>query len=559
MQSSIIDVFRAIATALPDRECLVHRATRHTYATVHDRAERLASLLAGRGLGAHRERPRLGPCESGQDHLALYLHNCPAYFEATLGALAARLAPLSVNYRYTAAELRHLFGDARPAVIVYHATFAPVIAEVLPQLPTTPLLLQVEDGSGHPLLPGALDYDRALDETPRDPTPPDASPDDLFLLYTGGTTGMPKGTMWRNGDLMRNLAGILYPPDASPAEAATAVAAAVGPHYLGTAPFMHATGWVGALRTLLLGGVVVIPDAPHRLDPPDVCALIEREQIDTASLVGEAFCRPIADELDRRTYDMSSLRAVLLSGGATQPRTLERLAAHMHQTVFSDAAGSSEIMQVVRTEIPIGATREAGVFSMLPRGRVVDQARTRLLGPGEEGIGWLAGAEPLPLGYLGDEAKTAETFQTVDGQRLGIPGDLVRLRADGTLVLLGRDSMTINTGGEKVFAEEVERAVFTHPAVLDVLVVGRPSERWGSEVVALIRLDGAAGLPDDEELRARAGEQIARYKLPKAFLQVPEIRRNPAGKADYAWARALAAEASEESCLPSHTSAATRP
>jgi fatty-acyl-CoA synthase len=542
MQPTLTDVFTAVARAVPDRPCLVHGAARRSYAEVLARTQRLGRFLAAQGLGVRRERAGLDDCESGQDHLALYLHNGPEYLEALLGALAARVAPFNVNYRYTAAELRHLFGDARPSAIVFHSAFAPLLAEVLPTLPGEVLLVQVSDGSGESLLPGAVDFEAALASVPADGPLPATSPDDLFLLYTGGTTGMPKGTMWRNGDLLHNLSGISYPPGASPKDAAAAVAAGQGPRYLGSAPFMHGSGCVGALRSVFHGGTVAIPDVPHRLDVVDVCRLIERERIDTASFVGEAFCRPIADELERGGYDVSSMRSALLSGGATQPATLARLGTLMPGARFADGLGSSETMQLIRTDIRPGAPREAGVFSPLPRARVVDESRTRTLKPGEEATGWLAATEPLPLGYLGDPAKTAETFPIVEGQRLCVPGDRVQLLADGRIALRGRDSMTINSGGEKIYAEEVERAVFSHPAVIDALVVGRPSERWGQEVTALIRLTADTPEPSDEELREHAGRFVARYKLPKAFLRVTEIRRNPMGKPDYVWARAYAAE-----------------
>lgn len=539
MQPSVIDVFRAVAAAVPARECLVHRDVRRTYAEVGDRVERLAAVLAAAGLGAHRERPELSACESGQDHLALYVHNSPEYLEATLGALAARVAPFNVNYRYTAAELTQLFGDARPAVIVYHAVFAPVLRTVLKELPERPLLLQVADDSEEPLLPGALDYEEALARATAGAVPPAASPDDLFLLYTGGTTGLPKGTMWRNGDVLENICGLFYPPGSSPAAAAAAVVSSQGPRALGSAPFMHATGWIGALRTMLHGGLVAIPGVPHRLDAADVLRLIEREGLTNASLVGEAFCLPLAEEVERRTYDLTSLRGIVLGGVATKSTTIERLLAVMPHAVFSEFAGSSETMAILRYDRSHGFDHaETGVFTLQPRACVVDRERTRILKPGEEGEGWFAALEPLPLGYLGDPAKSAQTFLRIDGVRVAIPGDLVSMRADGLLRLLGRESMTVNTGGEKVFTEEVERALLGHPAVGEVLVVGRPSVRWGQEVVALVRLDADVS---DAGLREFAAGRLARYKLPKAFVRVAEIRRNPAGKPDYPWARHLAA------------------
>jgi fatty-acyl-CoA synthase len=550
MQPSMIDVFRAVAAAVPDRDCIVHRSVRRTYSDVLDRTERLGRLLAAHGLGVRRERDGLAAHESGQDHLALYLHNGPEYLEGFWGALTARVAPVNVNYRYTAAELRYLLDDSRPGAIVYHATFAPVLAEALADLPVTPLLLQVADSSDLPLLPGALDYEKALADAPAEVPLPDVRADDLVILYTGGTTGKPKGTLWRNGDMLHNLTGTLCAPGTAPADVAVAVTAAPEPvRSLGSAPFMHATGTWGALRTITNGGLVAVPDSAHRLDPADVCNLIERERLNVISLVGEAFCRPVADELERHPHDLSAVRTVLMGGVATHPRTKLRLLAHMPDAVLSESVGSSETMAVLnRQDRAAGANVEGGVFSLLPRACAVDLTGGRLLVAGDPDIGLLAAREPLPLGYLGDPDKTAETFRTVDGTRLAVPGDLVRLRPDGRVQLLGREATTINTGGEKVHAEEVERVLLAHPAVMDVLVVGRPSERWGQEVVALVRLvagpDGADS-PDDEALRAHAGRELARYKLPKAFVRVPGIRRNPMGKPDYTWARRLAAQAAQ--------------
>ncbi|MGW6754091.1 AMP-binding protein [Streptomyces sp. NPDC055006] len=552
MQPNMIDTFRAVAAAVPRRECVVHRSVRRTYAELLDRVERLGARLADSGLGVHRERTGLAAWESGQDHLALYLHNGPEYLEGTLGALAARVAPLNVNFRYTATELRNLLNDARPAALIYHAAFAPVLAAALAQLRAKPvLLLQVEDGSHTPLLPGALDYEKALADAPLDLEPPSADADDLVLLYTGGTTGKPKGTMWRNGDMLHNLSGILYPPGTSPAAAATASAEAAPLRTLGSAPFMHGTGIWGALRAVLHGGLVAIPDTPHRLDTAEVCRLIERERLNFITLVGEAYCRPVADELERHTYDMSAVGTVLLGGVATSQETKARLLSLMPNAVMSESVGSSETMAVLnRRDASGGHTGEDRLFTALPRGGAVNVQQTCLLHPGKEEIGLLAAREPLPLGYLRDPDKTAETFLTVEGVRLAVPGDLVRLMADGRIELLGREATTINTGGEKVHGEEVERVLLAHPAVSDVVVVGRPSERWGQEIVAVLRLTSDT---DDEALRAHTARELARYKLPKAFVRVAAIRRNPMGKPDYRWARELAARASGRPAAPTHT------
>ncbi|MFE5912705.1 AMP-binding protein [Streptomyces wedmorensis] len=535
---SIADLFRSVAHAVPEREAIVHRSLRRTYAELYDRGERLAGLLAARGLGAHRERDGLQAHESGQDHLALLLHNGPEYAEACLGAFASRVAPFNVNYRYTAAELKNLFADARPAVVVYHATLAPTLADVLDELVGAPLLLQVADDSGNPLLPGALDYEEALAAAPSHGSRPATSPDDLYIIYTGGTTGMPKGTLWSQYGIWRaTLGGAAFPEEVTAADVALAAAATPGRRVLGAAPFMHGAGGWQLLATLLSGGLIAIPDRVHRLDAADVCALIERERLETCALVGEAFARPVADEMERRTYDFSSVRAFVVGGGATSPGTKERLLAALgDRAVLSDGAGATETGRIIQADLTLGEKAEPGVFALTPRACVLDHARTRTLEPGEPEIGWLAAHEPLPFGYLGDPVKTAATFPVVAGRRMAVPGDLAELRADGRLVLRGRAATTINSGGEKIFAEEVERALFTHPAVRDVLVLGRPSERWGEEVVALVLLEAEA---DDDQLRGQAARQLARYKLPKEFVRVPEIRRSPAGKADYVWARSV--------------------
>lgn len=535
---SIADLFRSVARAVPEREAIVHRSLRRTYAELHDRVERLAGLLAARGLGAHRERDALQAHESGQDHLALLLHNGPEYAEATLGAFAARLAPFNVNYRYTPVELEKLFGDARPAVVVYHAAFAPALAQVLDRLVDAPLLLQVADDSGNPLLPGALDYEEALAGASGEWHAPATRPDDLYIIYTGGTTGMPKGTLWGQHGIWRaTLGGAAFPEDVTAESVALTAAASPGRRVLGAAPFMHGAGGWQLLGTLLGGGLIAVPDVVHRLDAADVCALIERERLETCALVGEAFARPVADELERRPYDLSSVTAFVVGGGATSPGTKERLLVALgDRAMLSDGAGSTETGRIIQADLTLGEKAEPGVFALSPRARVIDHARSRELKPGEGEIGWLAAHEPLPFGYLGDPVKTAATFPVVAGRRMAVPGDLAELRADGRLVLRGRAATTINSGGEKIFAEEVERALFTHPAVRDALVLGRPSERWGEEVVALVLLDGDA---DDEQLRGRAAQLLARYKLPKEFVRVVEIRRSPAGKADYAWARSV--------------------
>ena len=540
VENNLWTLFEAVAEAVPDRDAIVWRQRRSSYRTVHDRARRLAAVLTIHGLGVRADRSDLSAWEAGQDLVGLYLLNGPEFLEANLGGYAARTAPFNVNYRYVADELAYLLDDAGAAAVVYHARFAPVLAEVLPRLRRTPLLLQVADESGEALLPDALDYEQALAQADPGIVPDRHSPDDLYVLYTGGTTGMPKGTLWRQADIwMSALGGDLLGADLD--VEAMAAAAAAGPEQrtLPNAPFMHgAAQWV-ALRALLTGGTVVVNGIVDRLDPVDVWQTIGRERVGATLFVGEAFARPLIAELERGTYDTSSLALIAVGGAVTSPETKTRVLAQIPQVLIADLAGSSETGSALSQLSTAGSKPEAGVFAPNPDVAVLDVDLSRRLEPGEDSIGWFAKAGRIPLGYLGDQAKTERTFPPVDGRRWSVPGDRARLRQDGMVELLGRDSVTINSGGEKIFAEEVEAAILTHPAVLDAIVVGRPSERWGQEVVAVVQITGDVAASDDDIINA-ASARIARYKLPKAVVRVPLVIRSPAGKADYSWARRVA-------------------
>lgn len=542
VEHALWPIFDAVATAMPDRDALRWRGRRWTYAELRDRSLRLAAVLRAAGLGRHTGRDTLEPWESGQDLVATYLLNGPEYLEVTLGGYAAATAPFNVNYRYVADELAYLLDDSSAGAVVYHERFAPVLAEVLPRLDPAPrLLLQVADGSGEALLPGALDYESALADAPP-LAEPDVSPDDLYVLYTGGTTGRPKGTLWRQADIwMAALGGDLTGDVDLPAVVAAALGADL--RFLPNAPLMHgAAHWI-AMRHLLGGGTVVINDTVDRLDTAEAAGLIETHRINNALFVGEAMLRPFIDEVARTTADLSSLFLVVLGGAATSPETKERLLELLPAVMVLDAAGASETGTGLSSVSTRAATAGAGVFDATPAVAVLSPDLDAQLAPGDDEIGWYAKSGHIPLGYLGDPDKTAATFPVVDGRRWSVPGDRARWLADGRIELLGRDSVTINTGGEKVFAEEVEAALLLHPAVRDVTVVGRPSERWGSEVVAVVSL--ADPSVTDEELLAVAGEQLARYKLPKAIVLVDEVVRSPAAKADYRWARDVAVSAED--------------
>lgn len=534
---SVAEVHEAIAATRPDELCLVFRDRRLTWADVTDRTRRLANHLIGRGLGCHTERQHLQGHESGQDHLAIYLHNGNEYLECMLGSFKARVAPFNVNYRYVAEELRYLLNDSDASAIVVHSQFAPTLAEVLPTLPNLRVILQVPDSSGNALLPGAVWYEDALAAASAERPAVTWSPDDLYILYTGGTTGMPKGVLWRNADAnvecfggsrADTLAGIV-------AEATGGLKSLLAP------PFMHGAGHWVSFRTWNGGGTVYVQSVPERLDPVDVWSLIERERLNFLLIVGDAFGRPLLDELDRNTYDLSCL-TLMLSGGAPLSAGLkEEFLRHLPTMMVIDGLGSSEAGGQL-SQVAAAGNATTGTFPISPGNHVLSDDLTRELPAGDPEIGWLAKSGRLALGYLGDPAKTARTYPVVQGTRYAIPGDRARLRLDGLIELHGRDSVTINSGGEKIFAEEVEAAIKAHEGVYDCVVAGRPSERWGNEVVAIVRVREGYTV-DEAALLAEAERHIARYKLPKQIIFVSEVLRSPSGKADYRWAKALAAQA----------------
>jgi len=547
VQFNLSKAFDTLVGTLGERECIVWRDRRLTYGDLAGRARRLASYLHGRGLTVHHERADLDGWESGQDHVALALYNGNEYLEGMLGSYRARLAPVNVNYRYVGEELRYLLDDARPRAMILHSSLAPTIAEVLPTLEAPPdVLLQVEDESGHPLLPGAAWYEEALAASSAEGPPVDPSPDDLYILYTGGTTGMPKGVLWRQHDIFMAAMGgrkvgtweivTSYQGLIDRLDPNTAYRLMILP------PLMHGAAQWAAFMLMAQGATLVFPDETRHVDPDDVWRTVEREKVNSMTIVGDAVLRPLLVQLDKASYDLSSFFAVGNGGAPLTPAVRAMALERLPNVIISDSAGSSE------TGAQMHATSmdavEPGSFLPGPGTVVVDEAMEHVLAPGHEGNGWLAQTGSVPLGYLRDAAKTARTFPLVDGVRYSIPGDRARHRADGQIELLGRDSVTVNSGGEKIFVEEVERAIAGHPAVADVVVTGRPSERWGSEVVAVVQLaEGSPGSADSASIVEHASAHIARYKLPKEVVFVERIQRSPSGKADYRWAVETAVKA----------------
>jgi 3-oxocholest-4-en-26-oate---CoA ligase len=538
-------VHEAVAATIPDRECIVWRDRRYTYADITDRTRRLASFLHRHGFGVHAERATLAGHQSGQDHLGLYLYNGNEYLEGMLGAYKARVAPFNVNYRYVEEELRYLLRDAKARGVIYQATFAPVLERILPELRDLELLIQVADESGEALLPGAVDYEAALASAPPQLPPVSPSPDDLYILYTGGTTGMPKGVAWRQHDIFRAAMGGRTYGTWELIEDTDHLLARVlpgdGVKVMSIPPLMHGAAQWASFYYMTMGGTLVFPANTRTLDAVDVWQTVEREKIIGLSVVGDAMARPLVEELERGDYDTSGFMAFGSGGAMLSEGMKTRILAQMPHILISDVAGASETGAQMGTNSTSGSV-STGRFAPGPGATVVSEDLTRELTPGEDDLGWLAQKGSVPLGYLGDAEKSARTFPVIAGVRYSVPGDRARFLADGEIELLGRDSVTINSGGEKIFAEEVEQAIISHPAVADVVVAGRPSERWGQEVVAIVQLvDGETAT--EEELLAEAGTHVARYKLPKAFLFLPDIVRSPSGKADYRWAKERALEA----------------
>jgi fatty-acyl-CoA synthase len=537
VEHNLAAVSEAIAAAHPDAECIVWRDRRLTWSQFNERTRRLANYLLSRGVGGDdRTTPRseLHGWQSGQDHLALYLTNGNEYLEGMIGGYKARLAPFNVNYRYVEEELTYLLKDAGARAIIYSGAFAPTLAAVLPDLPELTVLIQVDDGSGNELLPGAVEYEEALAGASAERPSVEWSPDDLYILYTGGTTGMPKGVLWRQADIFLSALGGQDVPLED-----LAARAVGGGRFLPSPPFMHGAGHWIALTAMHGGHTVVLQDEPATLNPDDVWRTVEREKISFLLIVGDAFGRPLLDQLAKQDYDLSSL-TIMLSGGSALSATLKQeFLERIPHLMLIDGVGSSEAGGQLSHVSSKASGASTGTFTAGAGSVVLDEDLTKALEPGHDGAGWLAKAGRIPLGYLGDQDKTERTFPTVGDVRYSVPGDRARIREDGVVELLGRDSVTINSGGEKIFAEEVEHALMHHPGVYDVVVCGRPSERWGSEVVAIVRIRDGQDV-SEADLLAEAEKHLARYKLPKAFVFREEIVRSPAGKADYRWAREVA-------------------
>jgi len=533
----------AIGEHFPDRECLVYGERRFTWAEFSERSRRLAALFRRHGLGAHKERAQLESWESGQDHIALYLHNCNEYMEGLLGAYKCRAVPFNVNYRYREEELLYLLQNAETKAIVYHARFAPMLDSIRKQLPEIKLWLQVDDNSGQPLMRGAKDYESALLASPAEPMDEAVSGDDLFMIYTGGTTGMPKGVLWRQQDIFHALIASHLPDGITQEQVVERVLSRKDRAKTGMAlpPFMHASGCCIAMGVWFMGNKLLIQSNTERFNAEEVVAEMAAEKVSSIAIVGDAFAEPLLAVLDKGEYDLSALRLISSGGAMLSEYNKRRFQAHLPEVIIFDVLGSSETGQQ-GLNISLDKQVASSVdFDRVDGSVVLDSGLGNKLPAGSDDIGWMAQAGHVALGYLNDPAKTAKTFPVIDGVRYSVPGDRARINTNGGVHLLGRESVTINSGGEKVFAEEVESVIKRIAGVGDAQVFGMPCERFGQQVTALVALNGGEAVSLDL-IRGRCREVLADYKTPRQVFEVLRIERTPTGKPDYEWAKAVAGE-----------------
>jgi fatty-acyl-CoA synthase len=534
VNESFATILETIADLRPDRLVVSHGERTRTWAEFDDEAARLAGYLAARGIGP-------------EDRVAIGLHNGIEYLVTVFAALKLRAVPCNVNYRYRRDELVGLLTDAGATAIVFDASLAERLGEARADLPGLGTAVQV--GRDDDVPAWAVGWAEAVRA---EPAPRTERGNDHWLMYTGGTTGRPKGVLVRHSWLYNTVCAngflLLGEPFPQSLDELRATLERLGLDRdamvcLPAPPLMHGTGMYTSLSALLAGGRVVYL-ASTSYDPDELAATIEREHVDTVSVVGDVFARPLADALDRaaaegRPYDLSSLRRVISVGVTWSAEVKQRLLRHA-DIVCRDLVAASEGGPFAVMETRRGDETATARFRLVPGARVLDEDGHDVE-PGSGRSGLLAAPADEHIRYDGDDSATASVFREFDGRRWVVPGDLASIEADGTVVFHGRGSRVINTGGEKVYAEEVEQVLLTHPAVRDAIVVGRPDERWGSRIVAVVALRPGTELTD-EEARAYVGERLADHKRPRGLVVVPELRRSPSGKADLRWAQGLAAE-----------------
>ncbi len=559
MAYNIADMIEYAVDAVPDKLALIDGDRRLTYRQLDERANRLAHHLAATGV------------EAG-DHVGIYGPNSLEWVESMLAAVKIRAVPVNINYRYVEDELAYLFDNADLVALVFMRPYAQRVAAVRARCPSLRHLVVAGadpdgGGAGDPGEPdetdrpettvaqalaglGAVAYDQALAGSSPDRDFPTRSPDDVWIIYTGGTTGMPKGVMWRQEDIFFALAGGTDPFTREPVSSdhAHAEAAAANPGqlvFLVAPPLMHGAAQVATIMNLMQGNRLVLMD---RFEAERLWHLVADEGINSILITGDAMGRPMIETLEAldaagEQLDLGSLLSLSSSAAVFSPTVKERFVERFDTLVITDSIGSTESGMNGIIMVGKGNTAMRGGGPTVAPARdsvVLDEATLTPVEPGSGVVGKIARGGNIPLGYYKDPAKTAETFVTADdGRRYAMPGDHAVVEADGSITLLGRGSVSINSGGEKIYPEEVEQALKSHPDVFDALVVGVPDERWGQRVAAVVQpREGRSPTLDD--LGAHCRGQIAGYKVPRQLTLVPEVVRSPSGKPDYPWAQRIA-------------------
>ena len=520
------DVYEAIGERIPDHPCQIQGDRVVTWSEFNARTDALAADMIAHGL-------------TQQSKVAAYLYNCPEYLETYVAAFKGGFAPVNTNYRYGSEEVLYLFDNADAEAVVFHASFGELLDGIRAQLPKVRRWYCVSE-DGHATPSWAENYAQVVTTSvpPRTRAPWGRSGDDLLLLYTGGTTGMPKGVMWRQDDLFNVIgaggnAVLGIPPASSIQELVDRLDPAnPGLVLLSACPLMHGTGQFSSFIALNVGGSVVsLPS--RRFDSEELLREVERRRVQVLVIVGQAFAGPILETLenDPGAFDVSSLVMMTSSGVMWSQENKQGLLRHIPQVVLFDSFGSSEAVGMGGSVSAAGTASETAKFQLGPTCAVFTEDGRRVQpGSGERGLVAVGGF--IPLGYYGDEAKTAQTFRTFEGQRWSVPGDWAEILADGTLVLLGRGSVCINTGGEKVFPEEVEEAIKRYPTVRDAVAVGIPDDRFGETICAVVEIQDGARL-ELAELSDHVKASLAPYKAPRHLVVIDTIGRAPNGKVDY--------------------------
>jgi acyl-CoA synthetase (AMP-forming)/AMP-acid ligase II len=516
------DILDAISPVIPaGAPALIHGERIVTWGETTKRSNNLARNLIAKG-----SRPR--------DKVAFYMRNRPEYSETLAAAFKARLTHVNVNYRYRPDEVFYIFDDSDAQTVVYGSEFRDVISEIRPRLKKVETFIEVTDGS--PPANFAHDYESLVREGDGKPLKIERSPEDEFFIYTGGTTGMPKGVIWTHNDLRETSLIALRKLGPVPENLDQVVEAIklVGPgaRLLPACPLMHGTGLLMANSVMLAGGCVITLSHPS-FDPHEMLEAASGNKAATLVIVGDAFAKPMLQALNEKPgrYDLSSVVNIVSSGVMWSKEVKQGLLVHIPQAIMVDSFGSSEAVGFGTSMMTKDGEIQTAKFQIGDRCKVFDED-DQPVEPGSGKPGIIAQSPPIPVGYYKDPVKTAKTFKTIDGMRYSMPGDWCVVEKDGTLTLLGRGSVCINTAGEKVYPEEVEEALKTHPSVDDVLVVGVPDEKWGQSVTAVVRAATDHRF-DEEVLRAHVRERLAGYKTPKRVLASEIVLRAPNGKADY--------------------------